>query len=171
MKPSIALSILLSNLLLSLAPSVAAEELKNWFDDPFFQVRQELADCPAPLGPFLPQAKRNAEAHYRVERGTSCWLAGKCEHPNAYWYDAGIGKAVETAFAETRDFHDASLWITVQRRFVTVEGCVAAPEAARNLETMLQALPDVERVIVQVRKPGDAKAPYILLPKDALIGK
>ncbi len=155
----------------ALIGTASAEELKNWFDDPFFQVRKGLPDCPAPLGPLLPQSKRNAEAHYRVERGTSCWLAGQCAKPNAYWYDAGIGKAVEKAFADSSDFGNTSLWVTVQRRFVTVEGCISAPQQERQIEAMIQVLPDVERVIVQVAKPGDPKPPYAPAPGPTIDGK
>lgn len=162
---------MLATLLLSATSSAGTEDLKNWFNDPFFQVRNGVADCPAPLGPLLPQSRRNDEAHYRVERGTSCWLEGKCDRANAYWYDAGIGKAVEKTFSGTPDFRDTSLWITVQRRFIMVEGCVAAPEQAKRLEALLKALPDVERVIVQVRKPGDTTPPYALLPGEAGIRK
>ena len=155
---------LISATLFLLSVPAAAEEWKNWFDDPFFQVRKGMPDCPAPLGPLLPQSKRNAEAHYRVERGTSCWLAGKCERANAYWYDADIAKAVQKAFADTPDFAGAGLWVTVQRRFVMVEGCIAAPEDEHKISALLEPLADVERVIVQVRKPGDLKPPYALMP-------
>ncbi len=157
--------------LLSQFGAASAEELRNWFDDPFFQVRSGVPDCPAPLGPLLPQSKRNTEAHYRVERGTSCWLAGECAQPNAYWYDAGIGKAAAKAFADSPDFGDTSLWLTVQRRFVTVEGCISRPEQARQIEALIQPLPDVERVIVQVAQPGEAKPPYALAPSAAGNGK
>jgi hypothetical protein len=78
---------------------------------------------------------------------------------------------VEKAFADTPDFVDASLWVTVQRRFITVEGCVASPEAEEKLAALLQPLPDVERVIVQVRKPGDPKLPYAVLPDGMSHGK
>ena len=141
-------------------PAASAEEWKNWFDDPFFQVRAGLHDCPAPLGPVLPKSKRNAEAHYRIERGTSCWLAGRCAKANAYLYDADIGKAAAKAFSDTQDFADSSLWVTVQRRFVFVEGCVSRPEQERQIQALLESLPDVERIIVQVSKPGEAKPPY-----------
>lgn len=170
MKGKIIRASVLATLLPATVP-VGAEEWKNWFNDPFFQVRNGMADCPAPLGPLLPQSRRNEEAHSRVERGTSCWMAGKCSRANAYWYDADIGKAVEKTFTDTQDFRDASLWITVQRRFIMVEGCVAATEQVQRIEALLQALPDVERVIVQVRRPGDAKPPYALLPDEAGIEK
>lgn len=150
----------------AMAPACAAppEELKNWFDDPFFQVRSGLPDCPLPLGPLMSEAQRRAEAHYRVERGTSCWLEGKCTQPNAYWYDATIGKAIGQRFAASAEFADTSLWITVQRRFVTVQGCISRREQAQQIEALLQEVPDVERVIVELMAPDDAKAPYRVAP-------
>ncbi len=140
------------------------EELKNWFDDPFFQVRSGLPACPLPLGPLMSEAQRRAESHYRVERGTSCWLEGKCAQPNAYWYDAPLGQAIEQKFAATAEFGDTSLWITVQRRFVIVQGCISRAEQAQQIETLLQATPDIDRVIVELMGPGDAKPPYRLAP-------
>ena len=146
------------------AAATHAEELKNWFNDPFFQVRRALPACPAPLGPLLPESKRNAEAHYRVERGNSCYLVGKCRLSNSYLYDPEIARAVEKAFADSPGFADTSLWITVQRRFVMVEGCVAHADDGKRLEALIEPLPDVERVIVEVSKPGDVKPPYALAP-------
>lgn len=166
MKKKGRLALMLPALLVTASSTAVAQELKNWFNDPFFQVRAGIADCPTPLGPLLPQPKRNAEAHYRVERGTNCWLAGKCDRANAYWYDVDIGKSAAKAFADTADFRDTSLWVTVQRRFITVEGCVAMQDDERKLHALLETLPDVERVIVQVRKPGENKPPYALLTTD-----
>jgi hypothetical protein len=136
---------------------------KNWFDDPFFQVRDGIANCPKPLGPLLTEAEMNSEAHSRVERGTSCWMAGKCSEPNAYRYDAAIGKAVAERFRAESGFRDASLWITVKRRFVWVEGCVAHSEQAQELERFALSVPDVERAIVNVRTGTEGKPPYPVL--------
>ena len=52
--------------LLALGAAVAAaagsaEELRNWFDDPFFQVSSSVADCPVPAAP----ARRAAAAPAR----------------------------------------------------------------------------------------------------------
>ena len=33
------------------AQALPAEERRNWFGDPFFQISSGLAACPAPLGP------------------------------------------------------------------------------------------------------------------------
>src|SRR5437899_5540536 len=39
----------------SMAPA-APDELRNWFDDPFFAISSAIADCPVPAGPFVTEA-------------------------------------------------------------------------------------------------------------------
>ena len=150
--------LLLCALLTATAANAAQTELKNWFNDPFFPVRQGIPHCPPPLGPLVSEAEMKKESHWRVERGTSCWLAGKCARPNAYYYDADIAKAIQARFSTDEAFNDSSLWITVQRRFVWVEGCVADRAEVPALEATLKALPDVEMVIVNVTR-GTSEAP------------
>jgi hypothetical protein len=144
----------------------ASEPLRNWYDDPFFQVRHAHADCPTPLGPLATEAEMRHDAHERAERGTRCWLAKECSKPNSYLYDDGIADAVRARFAHASAFRDATLWITVQRRFVWVEGCVARRGTDAALERFLRDVPDVERVIVNVAT-GHGKPPYRTLPDDA----
>lgn len=74
-------------------------ERRNWFNDPFFQISAALPGCPMPLGPLMTEAERRAEAHHRGERGTACWLAGKCERPSYYEYDQDIAAAFRSAAA------------------------------------------------------------------------
>jgi hypothetical protein len=159
--------LLLSSLAIVNCKLAAAQEdpsLKNWFNDPFFQVRNALPTCPVPLGPLITEAQRNEEAHYRVERGTSCWMAGKCDKPNSYLYDAPIAEAVRQRFSASPEFTDASLWITVQRRFVIVQGCITHAEQATRIESMIAVVPDVERVILQLISTPHEKPPYALAP-------
>ena len=141
-------------------------KLKNWFNDPFFQVRDGIPNCPKPRGPLLTEAEMKSESHSRVERGTSCWMAGKCSEPNEYRYDATIGKAVEARFQAEPKFRDTSLWVTVKRKFVWVEGCVARNEEATELERIVLSIPDVERTIVNVRTGSEGKLPYPALTVD-----
>jgi hypothetical protein len=155
--------------LLCLAGAAGADEpavLKNWFDDPFFQVRDGIMNCPQPLGPLLTEAEMKSEAHSRIERGTSCWMSGQCKEPNTYRYDAGIGKAIEARFRSEPGFRDASLWITVKRKFVWVEGCVGRKEEAQELERLVLSVPDVERAIVNVRTAVDGEPPYPVRPPE-----
>jgi hypothetical protein len=151
------------------AQAIAADDadiLKNWFNDPFFQVRDTVKACPVPLGPLMTEKQRNAEAHYRVERGTSCWLAGKCDKPNSYLYDAPIAEAIRQRFSQTTELNETSLWITVQRRFVIVQGCTNGSDQAAQIEALLASVPDVERVILQlISSPREKeKPPYLLAP-------
>ncbi|WP_211443203.1 BON domain-containing protein [Collimonas humicola] len=146
-------------------PSARGETLKNWFNDPFIQVRNAVPDCPPPLGPLVSEQEARRESHWRTERGTSCWLAGQCSKPNSYLYDAPIAQAVQAHFAADPAFARSSLWLTFQRRFVWVEGCSADPAiTAAALEAFVRAAPDVERVIVNLRAPGAGKTPYPLAP-------
>jgi hypothetical protein len=142
----------------------AAEPWKNWFDDPFFQVRAAVTGCPTPRGPLGPESDMRKEAHARVERGTSCWLAGRCARPNAYQYDAGIAEAVRQRFAGSGGVARASLWVTVQRRIVWVEGCAAQPDAERRVSRLLRGIPDLDRVIVQIARDPTGPLPYPTVP-------
>lgn len=133
---------------------------KNWFNDPFFQVRNGMPACPVPLGPLLTAAEMRQEEHFRVERGTSCWMEGRCAQPNAYLYDASIGKSIQDRFGNDDFLSNTSLWIAVKRRFVWVEGCVPDAGTASHLEKLIQSVPDVERVIVDVMPGTTGKPPY-----------
>jgi hypothetical protein len=141
----------------------AAEELRNWFDDPFFQVTQAVADCPLPAGPFVDERGRREQAHRRAEKGTTCWLAGQCDRPKAYDYDADIAREIRRAFAAAPTFADTTtLWVTVQGRVVYVEGCVSDAAAEQQIEAMLRSLPNAQQAIAIVRTDPNAKPPYTL---------
>lgn len=147
--------------LLATAAGLAhGDELKNWFGDPYFQVRAAVAACPVPRGPFTTEEEMRRSAHARAERGTRCWQEGKCTKPNSYLYDAGIADEVRKRFAASRALQAASLWVTVQRRIVWVEGCAADGSAARRIVRLLREVPDVEQVIVNVAPPSVARPPY-----------
>jgi hypothetical protein len=111
----------------------------------------------------MTESEMRSESHSRIERGTSCWLAGQCTEPNAYRYDAAIAKAIRDRFAASRLFKDTSLWITVKRRFVWVEGCVANTGEKTLLEAFMQSVPNVERVLLNVASDLEEKLPYSAL--------
>ena len=134
--------------------------LRNWFGDPFFQVRSAVPDCPVPLGPLTDGSEMTTQMHTRLERGTRCYLEGRCARPNSYLYDKDIADAVRARFAATRAFRDASLWVTAQRRIVWIEGCVAPGYPAGRLERLVRDVPDVELVVVNVRKGPNANVSY-----------
>jgi len=148
-----------------LVPSSARsdEVVRNWFNDPFFAVRSAIVDCPRPLGPYVTEIQRLQETHYRSERGLRCYLEKKCSKPSSYMYDADIAAAVQSRFAASRALRGASLWVTVQRRFVWVEGCVASKGGQREIEALLKGVPDMERLIVFVWGGRGGQAPYRIL--------
>ncbi len=144
----------------TVASAASATERKNWYNDPFFALSYEVAACPLPLGPLMTKAQMEDDAHYRVERGTTCWLAHKCTKPNSYMYDAGIADAIHTQFSEPKGFDGTSIWITVQRRFVYAEGCAPASFDVHALQQRLEAIPDVEQVFIRVTANPRGPLPY-----------
>ncbi len=140
-------SVALALLALGAAAAPDDEERGNWFGDPFVQVTAAIAACPTQEGPKITRAQMRAEAHYRAERGTSCWLSGQCRLPNSYLYDREIVPRVKKAIEADGRFADTSVWVQGQRRWVWLEGCVARPEQAAQLEALVRQIDDVEAVI------------------------
>ncbi|CAG9218234.1 conserved exported hypothetical protein [Paraburkholderia sabiae] len=140
--------------------AVGPNERRNWYSDPFFTLSHTLADCPVPLGPMMTRAQMEDDAHYRAERGTTCWLAHKCTKPNSYMYDADIAKAIRARFTDPHAFDGSSVWITVQRRFVYAEGCANASFDRHALQQQLEAIPDVEQVFVRIGASTHGAMPY-----------
>jgi hypothetical protein len=162
---------LLCALAVSCAFSASAESLKNHYNDPFIQVTNGVPNCPQPRGPFMTITEANAEAHPRIERGTTCFMSGKCTEPNAYRYDAQIGAAAkltfEVAVGKVPSYARSSVWLTVQRRFVFAHGCVRSKAQATHIEALLKSVPDVEYVGADfiVGDPSKAKrVPYPTMP-------
>jgi hypothetical protein len=137
-----------------------APQLRNWFEDPFFQVRNAAPDCPVPLGPLTDGDEMRTQMHTRLERGTRCYLEGRCARPNSYMYDRDIAEGVRRRFANTHGYRDASLWVTAQRRIVWIEGCVARGYVSGGLERLVRGVPDIELVVVNVRKGPKGNVPY-----------
>lgn len=141
-----------------------AEELRNWFDDPFFAITAARPGCPEPAGPRVTLAERRQQSHRRAEKGTTCWLArdAACERPLAYAYDADIAREIQAAVRERSLFSDTSLWVTVQGRVVYVEGCVASDAQAGEIEAWVRTLPHVQQAIAIVTADPRARLPYRL---------
>ena len=148
--------------LLALASPSQAQELQNWFGDPFFQVSAQLPDCPLPAGPFINEAERRGQAHHRAERGTTCWLEKACERSNAYSYDQEIASAFQSALREHGPLASTTLWVTVQGRVVYIEGCADKPSVASEVEALARALPFVQQAVAIIRTEPSASAPYRL---------
>jgi hypothetical protein len=127
--------------------TTAAEERENYFGDPFLQVTHAIAECPPQEGPLITQAEMRSQAHVRAERGTSCYLSGRCRLPNAYLYDKEIIPRVEKAILADGRFAQTSLWVEGQRRWVWLKGCVRTRSDAAALEKLVRNIDDVEAVI------------------------
>ena len=139
-------------------------ELRNWFDDPFFQVTSAIPRCPEPAGPRVTEAERQAQSHRRAEKGTTCWLAKEegCEKSNAYSYDREIAAEIQAALKAKPKFLNTSLWVTLQGRVVYVEGCVPAESQAQEIEAFVRNLPHVQQAIAIVTAKPLSKPPYKL---------
>lgn len=136
--------------LVTAACSHAQAPRTNAFDDPFGPVTQGLPGCPVPAGPLMTAEEARKDTHWRAERGTSCYRSGRCRLPNAYRYDREIfPRAVQYIRMDGR-FDDASVWITVERRWITLQGCVRSAEQAAALEATVRLIDDVEAVIPQL---------------------
>lgn len=140
----------------------AADDLQNWFNDPFFQVTSGVRDCPVPAGPFVSESDRRVQAHRRAEKGTTCWLARECDRPNAYAYDEDIAASLKTALRNDKRFAATSLWVTVQGRIVYIEGCVVRASQEAELEAFARSLPHVQQALAIVRSDASARPPYRL---------
>jgi hypothetical protein len=145
----------------------ASEPLKNHYNDPFVQITNALKDCPEPRGPFMTEREAKADAHQRIERGTTCFNAGKCKESNAYFYDLRIAKnaeaAARAAIARDKTLANSSVWFTVQRRFAFVHGCVANEKQIAKWTALLKAVPEVDYVSVDLAlgtKPKNGRMPY-----------
>jgi len=128
--------------------AAADEPRRNVFDDPFQQLTRGLASCPVPPGPLLTEAEAREQAHGRVERGTSCFRAGRCRLPNSYLYDKEIMPRVQKAVdADGRFERTTSVWATGQRRWLWLQGCVSDAAESKALEALLRGIDDVEGVV------------------------
>lgn len=142
------------------AQVVGKPEKKNWFDDPFLQVSSGLRACPAPEGPLYTAEERRSQMHSRLERGTSCWLAGKCADSNAYRYDKPLAPKVQAALDAVPGVRRGSVWVVIQRRWVYLQGCVPSRDLSHRLEQAARAVPDVELVLPQLMIGTRGKPPY-----------
>ena len=151
--------------LLSLSQAtLAQEELRNWFNDPFIRLTAGDAGCPVPAGPFVNEKERLAQSHRRAEKGTTAWLAGEADRPKAYAYDADIAAALTEKFRNGKRFAGSSVWATVQGRVVYLEGCIAKESEAQGLDEVARSVPFVQQVITIVRTDKQAQVPYRVMP-------
>ncbi|WP_273425124.1 BON domain-containing protein [Curvibacter lanceolatus] len=138
---------------------VGAQQTRH-ADDPLLQISEGIAGCPVPAIPLETPAQARESAHWRAERGTSCYSSGRCRLPNAYLYDAEIIPRVRQFAQQDQRFSGTSLWVLGQRRWVFVLGCVGSEAQGRAIEQAIQGIDDVEAVIGQWRVGSEGAAPY-----------
>jgi osmotically-inducible protein OsmY len=141
-----------------LAGSAAAQERRNWFDDPFLPATKGLPGCAEPAPPGMTEAEMRAEAHVRAQHGTSCYRVGRCRLPNSYLYDKELIPRVAQSLQSDGRFDDTSVWVLGERRLVTLMGCVRTAEQAEQMEKTVQLVDDVMGVI-NLLSVGAAAAP------------
>ena len=124
-----------------------AEPRRNYYDDPFVQATSALPGCPVPEGPLITHAEMQAQAHGRVDRGTTCFRSGRCRLPNSYLYDKELVPRVQQFIAQDERFADSSVWVLGQRRWIYLKGCVASEPQREALERAVRGIDDVEAVI------------------------
>jgi BON domain len=117
------------------------------FDDPFMQITNGIAACPVQERAKLTPEEIRAEAHWRSERGTSCYRAGRCRYPNAYLYDQELATRVEKSILADGRFANTSLWMEGYRRWIVLKGCVSSQEQLQEAERVVRNIDDVEAVI------------------------
>ncbi|WP_118182781.1 hypothetical protein [Paraburkholderia phosphatilytica] len=137
----------------------------NRGNDPFVRISQAVPNCPEPLGPMETDEEWLGESHYRIERGNSCWVEGRCRLANAYLYDREIAESVQrrllTISNATHWRDKTSLWLMLQRRFIYVQGCVAKDFDTKQFIAELAKTADVDRVIDETTTdPAAARLPY-----------
>ena len=138
---------------MTLATVSATESLaerRNWFDTPFGPAVVGLAACPRPEGPLITEEEMRQLAHARIERGTSCWLAKKCEDSNAYRRDPEIQRRVIEAVASTPAYARSSVWVTTERGWVTLQGCLESTALRASLIDRVRRVAGVETVFDQL---------------------
>lgn len=128
-----------------------SQERTNYFNDPFVQATSGLVDCPVPEGPAVSSDEAKSESHYRTERGTSCYQSGRCRLPNSYLYDKEIIPRVKQFIFSEGRYSNTSIWVTGQRRWVILKGCVSSNFQAKELERSIKRVDDVEAVINELK--------------------
>jgi hypothetical protein len=117
------------------------------YDDPFVEVTRGMPSCAQPKAPVTTPEQARMEAHLRSERGTRCYLDGRCRLPNSYQYDAEIIPRVKKAILAAVKYGDTTVSAFGQRRWEFLLGCVHSKAQSRALEDLVKGIDDVERVV------------------------
>ena len=152
----------LAGLMLGLctASAHAGRLLVNPFHDPFAQVTHALVNCPVPSPPTYTPAEMREVEHHRVERGNSCYLAGKCRFASSYDYDQGIAAGLFPAMSSAPVLRSTSIWVLVEGRFVQLFGCVSSTSQIDAAKQVAARWPDVQAVLPTLLVGTRGAPPY-----------
>lgn len=137
---------------------------QNLFDDPFEQLSRDQPGCPEPVGPRLPESMRGAVAHGRIERGTTCWLAGQCRLPHSARYDPEIAQAVLPRLKASPALRGTTLWVYFSGRNIYLQGCAGNDAQVQELAAIAREHPEVFTVVPAVRTDPGQALPYEPMP-------
>jgi hypothetical protein len=142
-------------LLIPVAAMAQAQDMSQpqQFETPILQATFGIATCPVPHQAKPTPEEVRAQAHYRAERGNSCYQSGRCRLPNSYMYDPEIVPRVKKAILADGRFGDTSIWVEGQRRWVWLKGCVRDRLQAQSVEQLVRSIDDVEAVINELSLP------------------
>ena len=130
----------------------AADTPGNPYDDPPpLQATNGIPGCAAPAIRVLGPEEARREAHQRIERGTSCWLAGQCEAGGDYKDDGVVNARVAAALAADGRFARTSVWVETLRKFVTLKGCIGDAADGPALASVARSVPGVKLVWLETR--------------------
>lgn len=115
--------------------------------DPFAQATHGHLPCATPARPVLSAQNIQEQEHVRTQHGYSCYASGRCRLPNSHLYDAELLPRLVQYLGQDQRFADSVVWVGVQRRLVTLAGCVTSPEQAVKLEQAALLVDDVMGVI------------------------
>ncbi len=145
------------------AGGLAAEEPAGnpYHDPPPLQATNGIPGCAAPVARVLGPDEARREAHQRIERGTSCWLAGQCEPGGDYRDDGEINARVASALAADVRLARTAVWVETLRKFVTLKGCIGHAAEGEMLGAVARAVPGVKLVWIETKVvgPGVAERP------------
>lgn len=136
----------------------------NPFHDPFERATRGLAGCLAPSPPTYTASEIREVEHHRVERGNSCYLAGKCRYSNSFLYDRGIAAKLVPRLRADPALRDSSVWVLVQGRMVQFFGCVSRRGQIDRLKAAARATRDVQAVLAEVMVGTGGEPPYATAP-------
>lgn len=74
-------------------------------------------------------------------------LAGRCADSNAFRGDGALAARVASALAALPGIAGNSLWVTVQARWVFLQGCAASAAQAAAVEAAARSVDGVEAVV------------------------